>query len=227
VKRSEINALIDEALKILHAHQIRLPSFAYWTPAQWKKKGAECDEIRQCKLGWDITDFGSGQFDQVGLVVFTVRNGHHQLEPYTKKPYAEKILIIRENQRTPMHHHVLKSEDIICKSGGNLLIKVYNCAGDRKLAQTDVEVSLDGVRHKVAAGHTFRLKPGDSITLTPYLYHEFWAEAGTGTSIVGEVSSVNDDDTDNAFFAKVGRFPRIEEDVPATHLLCTEYVGAH
>jgi hypothetical protein len=75
----------------------------------------------------------------------------------------------------------------------------------------------------VEAGHTFQLSPGASITLTPFLYHEFWAEAGTGTSIVGEVASVNDDDTDNMFLAKVGRFPSIEEDVPAAHKLCTEY----
>src|SRR5580700_3595611 len=123
MKRSEIDLLIDGALEILHAHQIRLPPFAYWTPQDWESKGAECDEIRACKLGWDITDFGSGEFAKVGLVVFTVRNGHHKLAPYTKKTYAEKILIIRENQRTPMHHHMRKSEDIICKSGGNLLIK--------------------------------------------------------------------------------------------------------
>ena len=223
MKRSEINALIDNAMTLLHSHQIKLPPFAYWTAAEWEEKGAECDEIRQCKLGWDITDFGSGKFDQVGLVVFTVRNGHHQLAPYNRKIYAEKILIVRENQHTPMHHHILKSEDIICRSGGNLLCKVYNRTDDGKLANTDVEVTLDGVRHRVAAGHTFRLKPGASITLIPYLYHEFWAEEGSGTAIVGEVSSVNDDETDNAFFGKVGRFPSIVEDVPATHKLCTEY----
>jgi D-lyxose ketol-isomerase len=223
VKRSEINVLIDEALQILHSHQIRLPPFAYWTPAEWAKKGAECDEIRTCKLGWDITDFGSRQFDRVGLVVFTVRNGHHRLAPYTRKTYAEKILIVRENQRTPMHHHLRKSEDIICHCGGNLLCQVYGAAPDGGLDSAEVEVSLDGVRHRVNAGHTFRLAPGMSITLTPRLYHEFWAEKGTGTSIVGEVSSVNDDDTDNVFFVTVGRFPSIEEDVPATHRLCTEY----
>lgn len=223
MKRSEINGLIDNAVTLLHQHQIRLPPFAYWTPAEWARKGSECDEIRQCKLGWDITDFGSAIFDQIGLVVFTVRNGHHKLAPYTGKPYAEKILIIRENQHTPMHYHVLKSEDIICKSGGNLLIKLYNRAPDGGLANSDVDVSLDGVRYHVEAGHIFRLSPGDSITLTPLLYHEFWAEPGAGTAIVGEVSSVNDDDTDNTFYAKVGRFPSIEEDTPSTHKLCTEY----
>lgn len=223
MKRSEINGLIDNAITLLHQHQIRLPPFAYWTPAQWAGKGRECDEIRQCKLGWDITDFGSGKFDHVGLVVFTVRNGHHKLAPYTAKPYAEKILIVRADQHTPMHHHMLKSEDIICKSGGNLLIKLYNLGPDGALADTDVDVSLDGIRYHVKAGHIFRLKPGDSITLTPFLYHEFWAETGGGTSIVGEVSSVNDDETDNAFYLQVGRFPSIEEDIPATYKLCTEY----
>jgi D-lyxose ketol-isomerase len=223
MNRSEINALVDHALELLHRHQIRLPPFGYWSPADWAEKGAECDEIRRCKLGWDITDFGSGEFDRVGLVVFTVRNGHHALAPFTAKPYAEKILIVREDQHTPMHHHMRKSEDIICRSGGNLMIKVYNRARDGSLADTDVDVSLDGVLNHVSAGHTFRLKPGESITLTPFLYHEFWTEAGTGTSIVGEVSSVNDDDTDNAFLGRVGRFPSIAEDVPATHKLCTEY----
>jgi D-lyxose ketol-isomerase len=223
MKRSTVNQLIDDAIALLHEHQIRLPPFAYWSTQEWTQKGPECDEIRQCKLGWDITDFGSGRFEEVGLVVFTVRNGHHKIKPYTGKPYAEKILIIQENQHTPMHHHVLKSEDIICKSGGNLLITLYNKASDGKLADTDVEVSLDGVRHRVKAGHTFRLTPGDSITLTPLLYHEFWAEEGSGTAIVGEVSSVNDDDADNAFYGTIGRFPVIEEDVPVTHKLCTEY----
>jgi D-lyxose ketol-isomerase len=223
MRRSEINGLIDEAVKLLHKHQVRLPPFGYWTPEEWRNKGAECDEIRDCKLGWDITDFGLGAFDQIGLVVFTVRNGHHQRVPYTTKTYAEKILIVRENQHTPMHHHVRKAEDIICRGGGNLLIRVFNRAADGSLANTPVEVSLDGVRHRVEAGHTFVLHPGESITLTPFLYHEFWAEQGTGTSLCWEVSSVNDDDTDNSFLSEIGRFPSIEEDVPAAYKLCTEY----
>jgi D-lyxose ketol-isomerase len=222
MKRSQINALIDDAVDLLHAHDMRLPPFAYWSPADWEQKGAECDEIRRCKLGWDVTDFGSGAFDQVGLVVFALRNGHHLLPPYTGKPYGEKILIVRENQHTPMHHHLRKCEDIVCRSGGTLRCQVYNRASDGSLADAEVEVSLDGVRHRVGAGHVFALLPGMSITLPP-LYHEFWAEAGTSPSIVGEVSSVNDDETDNVFLAKVGRFPSIDEDVPPTHKLCTEY----
>jgi D-lyxose ketol-isomerase len=223
MKRSQIDALIDSALRLLENHQVNLPPFAYWTPAEWSSKGPECDEIRKCKLGWDITDFGSGSFDEVGLVVFTVRNGHTELSPYTRKIYAEKVLIVREGQRTPMHHHVRKAEDIICRGGGNLMCQVFNRASDGTLAETPVDVSLDGVSHRVDAGHTFVLRPGESITLTPYLFHEFWAEPGTGTSLCWEVSSVNDDETDNVFLGKVGRFPSIDEDVAAIHKLCTEY----
>ena len=80
MKRSEINRLIEDAKKLLHKNQMRLPPFAYWSPADWKKKGAECDEIRECRLGWDITDFGSGKFNEIGLSVFTVRNGHRAIK---------------------------------------------------------------------------------------------------------------------------------------------------
>jgi D-lyxose ketol-isomerase len=34
---------------------------------------------------------------------------------------------------------------------------------------------------------------------------------------------VNDDAADNRFWEPIGRFPEIEEDVPAEALLCTEY----
>lgn len=223
MKRSEVNALIDDAIAMLERYRVKLPPFAYWSPEEWDDKGPECDEIRHCKLGWDITDFGLGDFERIGLVVFTVRNGHHELKPYTRKTYAEKILIVREDQHTPMHHHTRKGEDIICRGGGNLLIRVYNRAPAGGLADTDVDISLDGVRRQVKAGRVLRLTPGESITLTPYIYHEFWAEPGTGTSLCWEVSSVNDDGTDNTFLGNIGRFPVVDEDVPATHKLCTEY----
>lgn len=223
MKRSKINALIEEAKVLLHKNGIRLPPFAYWSPAEWKAKGTECDEIRRCGLGWDITDFGSGRFEEVGLVVFTVRNGHKTLKPYSAKTYCEKTLIVRENQRTPMHYHVFKQEDIICRSGGNLVCQVYPRNDQGKLGQGPVVLSLDGVRHQVPAGTELVFRPGESITLEPYVYHEFWAQPGSGTAIVGEVSKVNDDATDNFFLNAAGRFPKIEEDAPPVHLLCTEY----
>ena len=221
--RSEINALIDEAKSVFAAHGISLPPFAFWSANDWARKRDECDEIRACKLGWDVTDFGSHAFERIGLVVLTVRNGHHTLERYRPTIYCEKLLIVREDQRTPMHCHVRKQEDIICRAGGNLVCQVYNRGRDGGLAGSDVTLSLDGVAHRVKAGHKFVLRPGESIRLTPQIYHEFYAERGTGASIVGEVSTVNDDLGDNIFLDALPRFPAVVEDEARRWVLCTEY----
>lgn len=58
------------------------------------------------------------------------------------------------------------------------------------------------------------------------LYHDFNVEAGTGAVLIGEVSQCNDDNTDNRFYKKMGRFPTIEEDEPPYRLLCNEYPPA-
>jgi len=222
MKRSEINAAIARAKAVLDQYDFHLPPFAFWTPEAWREKGAECDAIRVCKLGWDVTDFASGDFDHVGLTAFTIRNGG-AAAPYRRTVYCEKAMIVGEGQRTPMHCHAVKQEDIICRAGGNLVCQVYNRRRDGSLDGSEVSVSLDGVAHRVAAGHCFVIRPGESIRLTPFLYHEFYAEPGSGVAIVGEVSSVNDDASDNLFLAAPGRFPAIVEDEPAIHLLCNEY----
>jgi D-lyxose ketol-isomerase len=73
----------------------------------------------------------------------------------------------------------------------------------------------------VEAGGTVILGPGESITLTPFLYHTFHAVDGHG--LIGEVSSVNDDDTDNFFLEPLPRYPEIVEDEAPLRLLCNEY----
>ena len=56
-------------------------------------RGAEVDEIRDNQLGCDLTDFGSGEFDAQGLLLFTLRNGSTN-DPRYPKPYAEKIMAL-------------------------------------------------------------------------------------------------------------------------------------
>lgn len=75
------------------------------------------------------------------------------------------------------------------------------------------------LRSKQAATST--LTPGESITLEPYCYHKFWG--AESRVLVGEVSKVNDDNTDNRFYEPVGRFPAIEEDEAPLHLLVNDY----
>jgi D-lyxose ketol-isomerase len=222
MKRSEINAIMRDADDFIRSHGFHLPPFAYWTPEAWAAMGEEAREVVECDLGWDITDFGSGDYEKVGLFLFTIRNGHPEnLKRMRGKLYCEKLLISDIDQVTPMHFHWHKTEDIINRGGGNLVIQLYNAAADERLSDTDVVVSIDGVRRTVSAGGKVMLTPGESITLEDHCYHEFWAEGGR--VLVGEVSLVNDDTKDNRFYRPVGRFPQIEEDAAPLYLLMQDY----
>ena len=221
MKRSEINKYIREFREELDKISFKVPPFCHIKAEDWKDLGHEYDEIRDRMLGWDVTDFGSGDFFKVGLQLVCMRNGEFG-NPNTKT-YAEKIMMVRDGQVTPMHFHWNKMEDIINRGGGNLIIKLYNSTDDEKLSDTDVEISVDGVKHAFPAGYELCLKPGDSVTLTPGLYHKFWGEEGKGTIIVQEVSMCNDDANDNRFYEETGRFPEIEEDEAPLYLLCNEY----
>ena len=227
MKRSEINAALKELEAMCVKYHCFLPAFCHFTPEEWQKKGHECDEIRACMLGWDITDYGLGKFNEIGFSLITIRNGNQKHPEQYPKPYAEKLLYLRESQYSPMHFHWYKMEDIINRGGGNVLIRVYNALANEEIdTESDVTVHLDGVERTVPAGTQIRLCPGDSITITRRLYHDFTVEPGTGPVLLGEVSQCNDDETDNRFNPPVGRFPAIEEDEPPYRLLCNEYPEA-
>ena len=226
MKRSDINAILTAADAFIREHGFYLPPFAYWTPDEWRGKGPEAQGIVRNNLGWDITDFGLGDYEKVGLFLFTMRNGDvADLARGKGKLYAEKLLICGVDQITPMHYHWLKTEDIINRGGGNLAIQLFNGAEDGAYAEGDVQVVMDGVACTVPAGGTVILKPGESITLEPYCYHKFWGEGSR--VLVGEVSTVNDDNTDNRFYAPIGRFPAIEEDEAPLYLLVNDYGGSY
>lgn len=219
MKRSEINALIQDTKEFFAAHSFRLPKWAFWRPEDWKGKGDL--EVVQNMLGWDITDYGGGNFEKKGLILFTIRNGNQTtLHP---KKYAEKIMVVREGQICPMHFHWSKTEDIINRGGGNLIIELYNSDAEEQLADSPVTALIDGIPHTVPAGGTVTLEPGESIFLPQGMYHRFYGQPGCGKVLVGEVSSVNDDNTDNRFHNAMPRFPEIEEDEAPLHLLVTDY----
>jgi D-lyxose ketol-isomerase len=225
MKRSRINAAIRRMESMIEQHRFALPPFCNWSPEDWKTKGREYDEIRDNMLGWDVTDYGEGRFDEVGFSLITIRNGNIKSLKYTKT-YAEKLLMLEEGQYAPMHFHWSKMEDIINRGGGNVLIRIYNSTQDGEYATTDVTVNSDGREYTVPAGAQVKLTPGESITIYPGLYHDFEVEKGSGAVLLGEVSMCNDDNTDNRFYEKLGRFPTVEEDEPPYRLLCNEYPKA-
>ena len=227
MKRSEINHALMELEAMTKRCGFALPPFCSFTPEEWKTKGHEYDEIRDNMLGWDITDYGQGDFDKIGFSLITIRNGNLKMRERYSKTYAEKLLYLKEGQYSPMHFHWSKMEDVINRGGGNVLIRVYMSTPDEEPdREAEVSVHIDGRQMTVPAGTQIRLTPGESISIYPRLYHDFEVEPGTGPALLGEVSQCNDDNTDNRFYPPMGRFPAIEEDEPPYRLLCNEYPTA-
>jgi len=228
MKRSTVNGTIEAAKEAFAAVGFTLPSFVFWTVGDWQTKGPECDEIRQSMLGWDVTDFGQGSFDQLGRTLLTLRNGSSKYD--SGKDYAEKLILDPENQKPPLHFHRHKMEDIINRGGGNILVKLYRSTPDGKCSDKDFTIQVDGQTRDHEAGEQLRLEPGQSLCIPPGLIHQFWGEQGTGVpigdkryTVSGEVSRVCDDWNDNCWLEPCERFCTIEEDEPARHYLVHEY----
>ena len=224
MKRSQINAYIKKAKDRFEEFKITLPWFAYLSPDDWKNVKENVSPIKQGMLGWDVTDFCSGDFSKTGAVLFTVRNGDNN-DKAMKRPYCEKYIVLDEcGQDIPLHYHIDKTEDIINRAGGVLIIELYHKTSDDKLDyETPITVLMDGVYKTFKPGEQIEIMPGNSITLEPLVFHRFIAKKGAGMLIVGEVSKVNDDNNDNVFYNPLGRFSEIEEDEKPIHLLVNEY----
>lgn len=221
MKRSEINRIKSQAQAFIQSLGAVLPPFADWSPEQMRSPLAET--IRSRGLGWDITDYAQGRFDELGLFLFTLRNGEAKdLRSGRGMLYAEKLLISKDNQLSPMHRHIVKAEDIINRGGGDLVLEIYasdpNGGVDR---DNPVTVPSDACPVTLQPGEHLRLKPGQSVTLMPGIWHAFWAERGD--CLIGEVSTVNDDRTDNVFEAPIPRFSKVKEDAEPDFLLVSDY----
>ena len=223
MKRSTINAIMAEADDLIRTHGFVLPPFARWAPGEFRERTGTARHIIDARCGWDITDYGAGRFEEMGLFLFTLRNGLlADLQRGGGMCYAEKLLISRQDQLSPMHTHVIKAEDIINRGGATLVVELYGSDEAGQFAEDrGGTVWLDGIRYGYAAGEKLRLSPGESVTLRPGDWHAFWGEGGD--VLIGEVSTVNDDETDNIFRDPIGRFASIEEDTDPTHLLVSDY----
>jgi D-lyxose ketol-isomerase len=220
MKRSYINSIIGEAEDFFKTQGFHLPQWSNWGFKDWEAHAAVCGEIFSCNLGWDITDFSSGDFLRRGLVLFTLRNGNSGV---AGKSYAEKIMMVREDQETPFHFHWHKMEDIINRGGGTLVFELYQADVNEGFRSEPFPIQLDGVSYMVDPGKPLFLLPGQSICLERGLYHRFYAKAGSGPVLCGEVSMVNDDHSDNRFKESLGRFPGIDEDEAPARLMVGDY----
>jgi D-lyxose ketol-isomerase len=220
--RSEINRAIATAKAFFAEHRFLLPAFAHLTPAELSAKLTPQSQIYRGRLGWDVSDFGAGDFAKSGIVLFTMRNGDKSLLPTGRgRLYCEKALFFTAGQCCPSHSHYVKTEDIINRGGGTL--KVHLKAADVKgnLRQGSSQVLVDEEPLLFEERTTVELKPGQSIVLEPGMFHAL--EAAGEPVFLGEVSLVNDDINDNIFEAPVPRFPEIVEDEEPLHLLVSDY----
>lgn len=221
MKRSVINEILKESDAFIRSFGFALPPFAYLSPEEMKATDHSIWVERS--MGWDITDYGQGKFDELGLFLFTLRNGNPaDLAKGKGMLYAEKLLISRIDQISPMHRHYTKAEDIINRGGGKMVMELYGPDEEGKMDRhNDVTVPVDGRMVTLPAGSLLKLDPGESITLMPGIWHAFWAEGKD--VLIGEVSTVNDDRTDNWFEQELGRFPSVEEDEAPVHLMVSDY----
>jgi D-lyxose ketol-isomerase len=218
LKRSDIESAIDAAVALAERHGFPLPPFASWTREHWIEQAAELRVPLERGLGWDVTDFGRGDFPRTGLTLLTLRNGTlAEQAAGLGQTYAEKLLHVRVGQETPFHLHPRKTEDILNRGGGELVVELVH--PDEPGAS--VRALVNGSPRTIARGERLRLGPGEGVQVPRGIRHRFWAE---GDEVLGgEVSSVNDDESDNVFLVASPRYPGIDEDVPARRLLVGEY----
>ena len=223
MRRSEINYYIEDAMAFWCGLGFKLPPYARFTVDEWRKNADTCREIFDLQLGWDVTAFGGDDFLTCGLLLYTLRNGKLGSTAYPK-PYAEKIMMVREKQITPRHFHWNKREDIINRGGGNLVIELYHAdPAQNALCSGHFPVSVNGMSRTMNSGDKLILTPGESVTMEPFHAHKFYGEPGSGSSMIGEVSMVNDDEHDNCFIDGAVRFVPVLEDEPIRFPLACEY----
>ncbi len=223
MKRSQINGILHDAEAFIDRFGVALPPFARLTPEALRARAGS--DILRRRLGWDVTDYGAGDFDRLGLVLVTLRNGDAaELAAGRGMLYAEKLLIARDGQLSPMHRHDTKTEDIINRGGARLVLELFAARPDgSRDPEAPVHVSCDTEPRTLPAGGRLVLEPGESVTLRPGDWHAFRAEGGD--CLIGEVSTVNDDETDNIFDPPLPRFATVEEDAPPYRLLVSDYPG--
>ena len=228
MKRSGINKQIGEAINIIEKSGIVLPYHAHWSLGSWYQNRNLAEELRKRAIGWNITDFGSGNFSKTGVILYTPSNGI--FDPVTNKPidqtYAHRYFILRDGQEIMTEHHQTKIEDIIVFAGAQLKVEVHNVGPNEELdREKEVKIMRNGIWESYTPGTVITLVPGERIRFEPRHYHRPCGHGGT--VLIEEVSMVTDDLKESRHLPeeKPMAFAQIEEDEQPIYLLCTELPG--
>ena len=198
MKRSAINAIMRESEAFMRSFGFILPPFSRWSPDEMRARKGEIDGITGASLGWDITDFGLGDFEQTGLFLF-----HRAQRPLCRSAARTRHALCRKGDDRPQGSGDANAP--ASSEGRRHHQSRRRHAGDRAVWRyrrpvrpvQGTRVATDGIWRELAPGHKLRLSPGESVTLMPGDWHAFWGEGAD--VFVAEVSTVNDDNTDNIF----------------------------
>ena len=222
MRRSFVDARIDEMQALCDRHGVSLPAFSGWGEAAFRANPDSMALIAARGLGWNVVEFRPGAFASDGLTLFTLRMGDwRDLETKRGRLYAEKAIMSLDGQRAPHHYHVVKTEDIVNRGGARFVVELFQVDARGEPTRDRFRVLKDVSVLDLGPGDQVRLEPGESLTLEPYVAHAFWAEGGT--ALAGEVSLANDDRSDNYFVPSLAPPDPIEEDAPARHVTVADY----
>ena len=73
MRRSFIDARIDEMRALCDRHGVALPAFARWGEAEFQANPDPAALIAARGLGWNVVEFRPGAFATDGLTLFTLR----------------------------------------------------------------------------------------------------------------------------------------------------------
>jgi D-lyxose ketol-isomerase len=219
MRRSFIDRRIEAMLELCETHRFKLPPFAHWGGAEFRARAEAARRIGEAGLGWNVVEFRSGAYRELGLTIFTTRMGDWRGK--SGRLYAEKAMMAEDGQRTPHHFHVVKTEDILNRGGARFVVELFKVDSQGIRRNERLQVLKDAEMLDLAPGARVSLEPGESLTLEPYVAHAFWAEGGA--VLAGEISLANDDSTDNYFLPPLDRLPPIEEDAPMRYVTVRDH----
>jgi D-lyxose ketol-isomerase len=235
MKRSEINAAIARAIDNAKKYGVALPKWADWHPLQF---GADCDGIRHQRLGWKAVDFGLDKFNECGLVVLSLtaplvdeygeplttaqRVGAYD---YPVTGFSRKYLFVQAGQTEPHHfHRQKKRKEVKVIAGSSVRFELAWADSDTELSSTrEVVVQVDGMSHHLPANGSIVVNPGETITLPGDLSHIISVPAGGPDTIMEEISTANNDRSDNIFPFMTPTSQPVIEDQEARYQLLDEH----
>jgi len=235
VKRSEIDAAIERAIGNANKLGVALPKWADWHPAQFD---AGAEGIRDQRLGWKVIDFGVGDFQHCGLVLFALCAPltddfgapltNSQLVgayEYPVTAFSRKYLFVQAGQTEPHHFHRQKRrKEVSVVAGGSVHFELAWADSDTALSATrDVNIQVDGIWHHLPANGEIDLKPGETITLPANLSHIIKVLPGGCDVILLETSTANNDSSDNIFPFMTPTSKTVVEDAKARYQLLDEH----